>query len=122
MHNLILTSRISKSAVEPLIKECEGVLVVAYSNIKNNKDYVAFNADTKDESRYTAEILETKTTRFVNPYSVLPDFCNGKIPFEFIFWLILSILIDVFGFIFFYHNKFVILIKKYKYNRYERYF
>lgn len=102
VHNLILTSRISNSEAEPLIKECEGVLVVAYSNIKNNKDYVAFAPDTKDESLYTAEILETKTTRFLNPYSVAADFFSGKIPFAFIFWLILSILIDVSGFIFFY--------------------
>lgn len=102
VHNLILTSRISKSEAEPLIKECEGVLVVAYSNIKNNKDYVAFDQDTKDESLYTAEVLETKTTRFLNPYSVAADFFSGKIPFAFIFWLILSILIDVSGFIFFY--------------------
>lgn len=102
IHQLILTQMISDSKAEPLIKEAEGVLVVAYSNIKNNKNYVVFDSDAKDSKLYTADPLETKTTRFLNPYSVASDFFSGKIPFSFIFWLILSILIDVSGFIFFY--------------------
>lgn len=100
IHNYILTSRISSSEAEPLIKQTEGVLIVAYTNIKSNNQYVAFQNDD-DKEQYTAEPLETKTTRFLNPYSVAYDYFSGKIPFTFTFWLFLSILIDVAGFFFF---------------------
>lgn len=100
IHHYILDTRIATSEAEPLIKETEGVLIVAYTNIKSNNQYVAFQNDD-DKEQYTAEPLETKTTRFLNPYSVAYDYFSGKIPFTFTFWLLLSILIDVAGFFFF---------------------
>lgn len=100
IHSYILTSKISSSEAEPLIKQTEGVLIVAYTNIKSNNQYVAFQNED-DKEQYTADPLETKTTRFLNPYSVAYDYFSGKIPFTFTFWLLLSILIDVAGFFFF---------------------
>lgn len=38
----------------------------------------------------------------MNPYSVLYDFITGKIPITFIFWLILSLVIDLAGFFFYF--------------------
>ena len=61
---------------------------------------MAFQNDD-DKEQYTANPLETKTTRFLNPYSVAYDYFSGNIPFTFTFWLLLSILIDVAGFFFF---------------------
>ncbi len=100
IHQLILTNRISSSESEPVIKQAEGVLVVAYTNIKSNDRYVNFLTE-KDRELYTAAHIETKTTRFLNPYVVLWDFFTGKISFFFIFWLILSLAIDALGFLLF---------------------
>ena len=101
IHKLILTNQISDASSEPIITQSAGVLKVAYSNIKKGSEFVDFNNDEEKEL-YTATNIDTKTTRFLNPYSVMYDFFTGKIPFSFTIWLLLSILIDVSGFIFFY--------------------
>ena len=95
---LIMIGEISRPSAEPVIKQAEGVLILAYGNIKANEKYVYFN-DEADEKLYTADNLETRLTRFLHPYKVMGDFFVGKIPFIFIFWIILSILLDVIGFI-----------------------
>lgn len=95
---LVQVGRISSPSSEEIIKQAEGVLILAYSNIKTNEPYIYFNNE-EDEKLYTATNLETRTSRFLHPYKVLGDFFTGKIPFIFIFWLILSILLDVIGFI-----------------------
>lgn len=100
IHNLIMTKEISSAKAEQIIKQAEGVLVVAYANIKSNNQFVKFECDD-DKDLYTADPLETKTTRFLNPYSVAWDYFTGKIPFSFTIWLFLSILIDISGFLFF---------------------
>ena len=96
--NLIHTKEISSTGAEPVIKQAEGVLTIAYNNIKMNDKYVTFNND-EDKKLYTAQNPEPRTTRFLNPYVVFADFFRGLIPFHFIFWLIISILLDVLGFI-----------------------
>lgn len=95
---LIMIGEISRPSAEPVIKQAEGVLILAYGNIKANEKYVYFNNEA-DEKLYTADNLETRLTRFLHPYKVMGDFFVGKIPFIFIFWIILSILLDVIGFI-----------------------
>ena len=95
---LIMIGEISHPSAEPVIKQAEGVLILAYGNIKANEKYVYFNSEA-DEKLYTADNLETRLTRFLHPYKVMGDFFVGKIPFIFIFWIILSILLDVIGFI-----------------------
>lgn len=97
LHQLILTNHISDSDAEPIIKQAEGVLVVAYTNIKSSNEYVKFQ-NKDDQEQYTADPIETKTTRFLNPYAVAWDYFTGKIPFTFTFWLLFSILVDVAGF------------------------
>lgn len=100
IHQLILTNQINSSESEPVIKQAEGVLVVAYTNIKSNDKYVYFSTKS-DKDLYTSDPIETKTTRFLNPYAVMWDYFTGKISFIFTFWLILSIVIDALGFLFF---------------------
>ena len=101
VHSLIMTNKISEDSAEPVITQSAGVLKVAYTNIKNNARFVKFNnADEKEH--YTAANIDTRVTRFLNPYSVTYDYFSGKIPFTFTFWLLLSVLIDIAGFIFFY--------------------
>lgn len=95
------TGDLSKSSSNNLIKQCEGVLKNAYTNIKTSSKYVNFDNKT-EEALYTAENLDTRTSRFLNPYSVMGDFFAGYIPFTFLFWILLSTIIDVSGFILFY--------------------
>ena len=98
INNLIQAGRISHATSEPVIKQANGVLTLTYSNIKPNAEYVYFT--TKDDEKlYTAANIETRTSRFLHPYKVFGDFFVGRIPFIFIFWIILSILLDVIGFI-----------------------
>lgn len=101
VHQLILTNQISEDSAEPIITQSAGVLKVAYTNIKTNSKFVQFN-NKEDKETYMADNIDTKTTRFLNPYSVTYDYFTGKIPFTFTFWLLLSVLIDVSGFFFYY--------------------
>lgn len=93
-----MVGRLSHPSSEPIIKQAEGVLILAYANINMNEQFVYF-ANKEDEKIYTTENLETRTSRFLHPYKTLGDFFTGKVSFNFIFWLILSILLDVLGFI-----------------------
>ena len=97
----VQTNQISEEASEPLILQADGVLKSAYSHINAGQKYVKFDNE-KDKKRYTVGNDENKVSRFMNPYSVLYDFATGKIPVTFIFWLILSLVIDLAGFFFYY--------------------
>ena len=96
--SLVQTGHLAYPSAEPYIKQAEGILSLAYTNINMHNEYVRFNNED-DEKLYTATNLETRTSRFLHPYKVMGDFFTGKIPFIFIFWIILSILLDVLGFI-----------------------
>lgn len=100
IQNLVYTNQISSSKAEDVISQTDGVLKDAYAHIKNSQEFVDFAEG--DSILYTAPNIETRTSRFLNPYSVLYDYFTGKIPFSFTFWLILSIVIDLAGFFFFY--------------------
>lgn len=97
----VQTNQISEEASEPLILQTDGVLKSAYSHINAGQKFVKFDNE-KDKKRYTIGHEENKVSRFMNPYSVLYDFVTGKIPVTFIFWLILSLVIDLAGFFFYY--------------------
>lgn len=71
-----------------------------YSTIKNYKDYVVFQ-NNEDKDRFTADNPETRVRRMLNVYDVWVDFLHGDFPGSFIFWIIISILVDVAAFIFF---------------------
>lgn len=100
IQNLVYTNQISSSKAEAVITQTDGVLKDAYAHIKNSQQFVDFAEG--DSVIYTAPNIETRTSRFLNPYSVAWDYFSGKIPFSFTFWLILSIVIDLAGFFFFY--------------------
>ena len=85
---------------EPHVQQARGLLKKAYPIIGQNSKYVIFN-NIDDEKLYTAENVETRTNRFLNPYYVVGDFFAGKLPFYFLLLILLSILVDVAAFIFF---------------------
>lgn len=96
--SLVQIGHLAYPSSEPYIKQAEGILSLAYTNINMHNEYARFNNED-DEKLYTATNLETRTSRFLHPYKVMGDFFIGKIPFIFIFWIALSILLDVLGFI-----------------------
>lgn len=85
---------------EDVITQAEGVILSGYTCIKNNQKYVKFD-NQKDKKLYTAENLETNTKRMLSVIDVWIDFFKGKYPISFLFYVLLSILVDVAAFIFF---------------------
>lgn len=76
-------------------------LNTAYNTIKKNSDFVNFSSKT-DEANYTADNPVTKVKRMVSVFDVWEDFMAGEYTgYGFIFWIIISILIDIAAFIFF---------------------
>lgn len=85
---------------EEIIKQTEGVLQSAYALIKNNSSFVKF--DENDVELYTAHNLVTRTKRLLSVFDVWVDFLKGRYAGSgFVFWVLISILVDVAAFIFF---------------------
>lgn len=71
-----------------------------YSVISNYKQFVIFNRS--DEEAYTSPNSVTKVKQVLSVYDVWTDFLQGKYNGHgFVFWIIISILVDVAAFIFF---------------------
>ena len=72
-----------------------------YSTIKMYDKFVDFK-NLEDKENYTSNNPQTKVTRLLSVYDVWVDFIQGKAGgLAFIFWIIVSILVDVAAFIFF---------------------
>lgn len=85
---------------ETIITQTEGVLQNAYSLIKGSKDYVVFNDN--DMNIYCAEKITTKTHEMKNVIKVWGEFLKGAYAGKgFIYWILISILVDLGAFIFF---------------------
>lgn len=76
-------------------------LNVGYSTVKKNKEFVNFNSET-DEVTYTAATPVTKVKRMIDVFKVWEDFLKGEYAGHgFVFWITISVLVDVAAFIFF---------------------
>lgn len=83
------------------INTANGILKGAYSTVKNYSDMVVFKSNS-DKEAYTKDNQVTKTTRLLSVIDTWMDFINGKYAGRgFIFWIIISILVDVAAFVFF---------------------
>lgn len=83
------------------INIANGILKGAYSTVKNYSNMVVFNSDA-DREAYTAENQVTKTTRLLSVIDTWIDFIKGKFAGRgFIYWIILSLLVDIAAFVFF---------------------
>jgi hypothetical protein len=72
-----------------------------YSTIKTYQQFVDFKNDA-DKDSYTADNSQTKVSRLLSVYDVWVDFLTGKQGgLAFVFWIIISILVDIAAFIFF---------------------
>lgn len=73
----------------------------SYSTIKTYQQFVDFKNEA-DKENYTRANPETKVSRLLSVYDVWVDFLTGKQGgLAFVFWIIISILVDVAAFIFF---------------------
>lgn len=76
-------------------------LSTAYNTIKKNRDFVNFSSKT-DEITYTADNPVTKVKRMLSVFDVWEDFLAGQYAGHgFLFWIVISILVDVAAFVFF---------------------
>lgn len=83
------------------INTANGILKGAYSTVKNYSEMLVFKSES-DKEAYTAENQVTKTTRLLSVIDTWMDFFNGKFSGRgFIFWIIISILVDIAAFVFF---------------------
>lgn len=83
------------------INTANGILKGAYSTVKNYSDMVVFKSDA-DKEAYTADNQVTKTTRLLSVIDTWIDFIKGKFAGRgFIFWVVISILVDIAAFVFF---------------------
>lgn len=84
--------------------DIEGVcdkLNIGYNTVRKNRDFVNF-ASKADEEAYTSDNSVTKVKRMVSVFSVWEDFIRGRFEgYGFLFWIIISVLVDVAAFIFF---------------------
>jgi len=72
-----------------------------YSTIRTYSELVNFKNDS-DKENYTCANPQTKVSRLLSVYDVWVDFLTGKQEgLAFVFWIIISILVDVAAFIFF---------------------
>lgn len=72
-----------------------------YSTIKMYNQFVDFKS-IEDKEVYTADNPQTKVSRLLSVYDVWVDFLSGKHGgLAFVFWILISILIDIAAFIFF---------------------
>lgn len=83
------------------IKDVCDKLNKGYNTVKNNKDFVNFSSES-DKAQYTASTPQTKVKRMISVFEVWKDFVNGEFAGHgFIFWILISVLVDVAAFIFF---------------------
>lgn len=76
-------------------------LNTAYNIVKKNDQFVNFKNET-DKVAYTCDNPQTKVSRLLSVYDVWVDFLTGKEGgLAFVFWILISILVDVAAFIFF---------------------
>ena len=83
------------------INTANGILKGAYATVRNYSDMVVFKSDA-DKASYTADNQVTKTTRLLSVIDTWIDFVKGKFDGRgFVFWVVISILVDVAAFVFF---------------------
>ena len=72
-----------------------------YEQIKKHHEKYVHFGDDEEKARYTAANPQTKVRRMLNVFDVWKDFFKGEYPLSFIFWILISILVDIAAFIFF---------------------
>lgn len=100
-----MSENIAKGATDlNKAKDISGVcdtLNQAYNTVKKNSEFIDF-ASKADKDAYTADNPLTRVKRMLSVFDVWKDFLAGKYDGQgFLFWIFISILVDVAAFIFF---------------------
>ena len=100
-----MSENIAKGATDlNKAKDISGVcdtLNQAYNTVKKNSEFIDF-ASKADKDVYTADNPLTRVKRMLSVFDVWKDFLAGKYDGQgFLFWIFISILVDVAAFIFF---------------------
>lgn len=83
------------------VHELDNRLISGYATIKTYKNFVNF-ANENDQQRYTAEHPITNVKRLMSVFDVWKDVLSGEYKGHgFVFWILISILVDVAAFLFF---------------------
>lgn len=83
------------------IKDVCDKLNKGYSTINNNQQFVNFKTEQEKED-YTRADSKTKVSHLLSVYDVWMDFFSGKKGgLSFVFWIFISILVDIAAFVFF---------------------
>lgn len=84
-----------------LVSRADVALKRGYGIVKNYHQYVRFNSE-EDKALYLADNQVTRTSRMLSVIDVWKDFLAGKHAGRgFIFWVVISVLVDIAAFIFF---------------------
>ncbi len=82
-----------------VLRQAGLVLTESYALVKQYSEKIDFKED--DKSLYTTHNV-SRTTRMLSVWDVWVDFFNGLIPAgRFVFWIIISVLVDIAAFMFF---------------------
>lgn len=84
-----------------LIKQADIALKQGYATIHNYRDHINFTNES-DKVLYEANDQVTRTARLLSVFDVWKDYVLGKYAGRgFIFWILLSLVVDIAAFIFF---------------------
>ncbi len=84
-----------------IITQADIVLKKSYAVIRSYADFIAFRSEV-DKNHYLANDQVTKVSRMLSVIDVWKDYFTGRFTGRgFLFWIIVSILVDVAAFIFF---------------------
>lgn len=98
--NYIDEGKLSLTDADDIKTVCNN-LNQGYSTIKTYQQFADFKNEI-DKDSYTSSNPQTKVSRLLSVYDVWMDFLTGKLGgLAFVFWIIISILVDVAAFIFF---------------------
>lgn len=101
VENGITEGTISLNSPDDMRKYVCHWLNKGYSSIKKNKDFVNFQSED-DQTRYTADNPTTKVQSLISVVEVWKGYWRGEYKgLGFIYWVIIAVLIDVAGFVFF---------------------
>ena len=100
MSDAIHQSKLDLNKSEDIKEVCDR-LTEGYNAVNKNRDFVKFK-NLEDNNAYTASKPVTKAKRLISVFDVWSDFLSGNFNGHgFIFWIVISILVDIAAFIFF---------------------
>lgn len=101
MEELIANMEAQGKVDNNVITQADIVLKKSYAVIRSYADFITFRSEV-DKERYIANDQVTKVSRMLSVIDVWKDYFAGRFTGRgFLFWIVISILVDIAAFIFF---------------------